>query len=230
MSHKRESRADIGLRVQLWGTNANGRAFIEAACTLNISNKGFHLQKVRARLKTGDRVSLVYAGKKARFRVVWVGEGDTLREHHVGLLLDEPTRSLWGHDVASALEEPEDAHDERRRYDRFECFVGGLLQVEGEPSPLSGQVRDLSLGGCCVSVPKALAIGCNVTLDLLMNNGTLRVQGIARSNHGARGVGIEFQNMSPEHQAQLRQFLKWSGETWLSTDKKPIPAEVDAGS
>jgi len=40
------------------------------------------------RLKTGDRVSLVYAGKKARFRVVWVGEGDTLREHHVGLLLD----------------------------------------------------------------------------------------------------------------------------------------------
>jgi len=56
------------------------------------------------------------------------------------------------------------------------------------------------------------------------------VQGIARSDHGARGVGIEFQNMSPEHQAQLRQFLKWSGETWLSTEKKPIPAEVDAGS
>jgi hypothetical protein len=230
MSHKRESRADIALRVQLWGTNANGRAFIEAACTLNISNKGFHLQKVRAHLKTGDHVSLVYAGRKARFRVVWVGEGDTQREHHVGLLLDEPAPSLWGHEVASALEEPEDAHDERRRYDRFECFVGALLEAEGEPSPISVQVRDLSLGGCCVKLPKPLKVGTPVRLDLLMNNGTVCVQGITRSDHGPRGTGVEFQNITPERVAQLRQFLKWSGETWLSTEKKAIPAEVEATS
>ncbi len=230
MSHKRESRADIALRVQLWGTNANGRAFIEAACTLNISNKGFHLQKVRARLQPGDRVLLVYAGKKARFRVVWVGEGDTQREHHVGLLLDQPARSIWGQEIASALEQPEDAHDERRRYDRFECFVGALLHSESGGPPTSCQVRDLSLGGCCISVPKSPAIGSHVTLDLLMNNGTLRVEGTLRSDHGARGMGVEFNNMSPEHQAQLRQFLKWLGETWLSTEKKAVPAGANPGS
>jgi hypothetical protein len=225
MSRVRESRADIALRVQLWGTNGNGRPFIEAACALNISQNGFQLQKVRARLKPGDVIWLVYGGKKARFRVVWLGEGDTPREHHVGLLLAERSASLWGHEVSSALAEPEDAHQERRHYDRFECFVGALLQVESGPA-MSGQVRDLSLGGCCVYVPHPPRVGAHVSVDLLMNNGTLRIAGIARSDHGNRGTGIEFQEVSASQLQQLRQFLKWSGETWPSSEKSNPEAEA----
>jgi PilZ domain len=229
MSRQRESRADIALRVQLWGTNSNGRPFIEAACALNISQKGFQLEKIRARLRAGDIVWLVYGGKKARFRVVWVGEGDTPREHHVGLLLAERSSSLWGHEVASALGEPEDAHEERRHYDRFECFVGALLHVEGQSSAQSGQVKDLSLGGCCIYVPQPPAIGSHVWLELLMNNGTLRIQGITRSDHGPRGTGIEFQDISAAQVQQLRQFLKWSMETWRSTaasEPQPEPTQA----
>jgi PilZ domain len=210
----RESRLDIGLRVQLWGTNANGRPFIEAACALNISEKGFRLQKVRARLKPGDVVSLVYGGKKAPFRVVWIGEGDTPREHHVGLLLADPQHPLWENEIASSLAQPQDAHAERRQHDRFECFLGALVQVEGEETPRSAQVRDLSLGGCCIHLSDPLKIGSHVVIDLLMNNGTLRVGGTVRDDHGARGVGIEFQDLSGEGMQQLRQFLKWSSRTW----------------
>jgi hypothetical protein len=212
--------------VQLWGTNANGRPFIEAACTLNVGKSGFQLDKVRARLKPGDIISLVYAGRKARFRVVWVGEGDTPREHHVGLLFAEPASRLWSNGTSSHAAADELAHD-RRRYDRFECFLGAMVQVEGQQLPMSGHVHDLSLGGCCIVVPQSLKPGMHVVLDLLMNHGTVRIAGTVRSEHGSRGVGIEFQDISADHLQQLRRFLKWSSQTWPGAE--PAPADNSRG-
>jgi hypothetical protein len=79
---RKESRvaADIGLVV--WGLDTRGERFMQEARAREISLSGALLSGLEADLRSGDVVGLLYAGKKARFRVVWIrydGGGDKMQ-------------------------------------------------------------------------------------------------------------------------------------------------------
>lgn len=64
------SSADIGLIV--WGVDTAGERFVQQAQAQNISVNGALLTGLHVSLKPGDVVGVLYAGRKARFRVIWV--------------------------------------------------------------------------------------------------------------------------------------------------------------
>jgi|SRR5579862_2278061 len=79
---RQESRARADLIVTVWGVDTEGERFLAEAGAREISLSGALLTGVDADLRSGDVIGILYAGRKARYRVVWVrydGAGDKMQ-------------------------------------------------------------------------------------------------------------------------------------------------------
>jgi hypothetical protein len=76
---RREPRTDIDLGLTVWGVDTRGGHFLQEVRAREVSLSGALIVGLDAELRSGDVVGILYAGKKARYRVVWVrlsGTGD----------------------------------------------------------------------------------------------------------------------------------------------------------
>jgi len=73
---RREQRRDADLAVTVWGIDTRGDRFLQEARACNISLTGALLQCLDVDLRSGDVIGILYAGQRARYRVVWVRESD----------------------------------------------------------------------------------------------------------------------------------------------------------
>ena len=71
---RREPRIDADLPLTVWGIDTRGDRFLQQAYARDISLSGALLSGLDAELRSGDVIGILYAGKKARYRVVWVRE------------------------------------------------------------------------------------------------------------------------------------------------------------
>ena len=69
---RREPRAEVDIPLQVWGVDTRGERFLQAACARDISLSGALISQLDAELRSGDVIGILYAGRKARYRVVWV--------------------------------------------------------------------------------------------------------------------------------------------------------------
>jgi PilZ domain len=106
VERRREVRIASDVALTIWGVDMRGERFTQDARARDISLSGALLSGLESELKSGDVVGIRYAGRKARFRVVWIrydGTGDKMEAalHRfetdpcpwMELLLDgEPTR------------------------------------------------------------------------------------------------------------------------------------------
>lgn len=211
MGRRRQPRTEVGLRVQLWGTDAQGHPFLEAVCTEDLSDAGAHLKGICMPLRPGDVVGLKYDGRDALFRVVWVGEEGSQYESHAGVKSTDAAASFWQVNLAPAGSDTytPPLSGDRRQCARLKCFISALVRTRDSQLPLCGQVTDISQGGCYVQMPQPLPTGAKVNLELLMKIANLRGEGVVCSSHPGRGMGIKFVETSDEYRDQLRQFVKW---------------------
>ncbi len=79
IERRHEPRSTVDLQLEVWGTDARGEAFQQPANARNISLSGA-LLSLDAELRSGDLVGILYAGKKARYRVVWVSRSGISRK------------------------------------------------------------------------------------------------------------------------------------------------------
>lgn len=211
MGRRRQPRTEVALRVQLWGTDAQGHPFLEVVCTEDLSEAGAHLKGICMPLRPGDLVGLKYNGHQAMFRVVWVGEEGTPYASHAGLRGATTGAALWDVNLAPAGVDSYTAPrtGDRRQHARYKCFISALLRVQGSQLPIWGQITDISQGGCYVQLSEPLPVGTRITLELLMKLANLRAEGVICSSHPGRGMGVKFVQMSNEYRDQVRQFVKW---------------------
>jgi hypothetical protein len=69
---RREPRTKADLTVQVWGIDVRGERFLQAARAREISLSGALLSELETEVRSGDVIGVLYAGKKARYKVVWV--------------------------------------------------------------------------------------------------------------------------------------------------------------
>jgi hypothetical protein len=93
MSKRGEFRHAVRLPVKLAGTDGSGYRFSQTVFTHDVSMRGARLSQTPPLLDPASVVDLEYRGKKARFRVVWIGG---FVNDEVGLLSLEPSRCIWG--------------------------------------------------------------------------------------------------------------------------------------
>ena len=74
---RREPRTDIDIVLTVWGVDTRGDRFLQEARAREISLSGALLSGLDSELRSGDVIGILYAGRKARYRVVWVRQSGT---------------------------------------------------------------------------------------------------------------------------------------------------------
>ena len=76
IDRRQEPRIRTNLAVTVWGVDIEGERFVQEARARDISLSGALLSGLDSELKSGDLVGVLYSGKKARYRVIWLRYSD----------------------------------------------------------------------------------------------------------------------------------------------------------
>jgi len=97
MLNRPEPRHSARLRVKIRGRDLLGNPFQQDVFTQDVSARGARLDGAPSSLI--DRSAIVevhHRGRKARFRVVWVGQYGSMQHTQAGIQCLEPERCIWG--------------------------------------------------------------------------------------------------------------------------------------
>jgi PilZ domain len=100
IERRREGRAEVDLGLLVWGVDTKGERFLQEARARDISLTGALLSGLDTDLRAGDVVGVLYAGRKARFRVVWIRYDETGDKMQVAVHRMESDECPW-HDLLS---------------------------------------------------------------------------------------------------------------------------------
>jgi len=100
IDRRREPREDVNLQVTVWGVDTRGERFLQQAQAREISLSGALLSGLDLELRSGDVLGVLYAGKKARYRVIWVRQSDGPKKVQAAIHRIEPDACPWEELVA----------------------------------------------------------------------------------------------------------------------------------
>jgi hypothetical protein len=92
---RREPRIGADLVLTVWGVDTRGDRFLQEARARNISLSGALLSGLDAELRSGDVIGILYAGKKARYRIVWVRESENGQKVQAAVHRIAPDECPW---------------------------------------------------------------------------------------------------------------------------------------
>ena len=93
MMSSHDTRHLVRLRVELCGVDGTGHPFKQTAFTHDVSQRGVRLQETPPLVEAASVVEVKHRGRKARFRVIWVGGPPY---HEVGLESLDSRECIWG--------------------------------------------------------------------------------------------------------------------------------------
>ncbi len=97
MYRRYRTREKMVLAVRVLGKTAEGVPFDELTHTVDISTTGARLGGLfQWKLQKGDVVEIRRQQRRAKFRVVWVGDAGTPRYGHVGVQGIDMMPNFWG--------------------------------------------------------------------------------------------------------------------------------------
>jgi hypothetical protein len=91
---RKKPRVPKTLRVIVKGTDPKGHPFAQSAYTVNLSEDGARLDGIGFLTSPGQTIEVRRLWRKARFRVVWIGQVGTTESNQVGVLL-QSEKNIW---------------------------------------------------------------------------------------------------------------------------------------
>jgi|SRR5579875_1442524 len=91
----KEARLAKKIRISVEGIDTNGNRFKQRVQTINISPSGARVDGVCCLRGPGEIVTVKRFWKKAKFRVVWMGQIGTPEACQLGICLLEPKKRMW---------------------------------------------------------------------------------------------------------------------------------------
>lgn len=90
-------KARMAKTIQVWvrGIDRSGNPFVQTARTIDIGQSGARLDGVGYLTGPGEIVQVKRGWRKARFRVVWVGQIGTAEADQVGICCLEGDKDIW---------------------------------------------------------------------------------------------------------------------------------------
>jgi hypothetical protein len=76
IDRRREPRTKANFQITVWGVDTRGERFLQQAQVRDISLTGALLSGIETDLRCGDVIGVLYLGRKARYRVIWVRYDD----------------------------------------------------------------------------------------------------------------------------------------------------------
>ncbi len=103
IDRRREARREADLPVTVWGVDTHGERFLQQARARGISLSGALLSGLDVELRSGDVLGILYTGRKARYRVVWVRYGGDGQKIQAAVHRIEPDVCPWLEVIAQEL-------------------------------------------------------------------------------------------------------------------------------
>lgn len=115
IDRRREPRNQVELSVMVWGVDTKGERFLQEARCRDISLSGGLLSGIESELRSGDVIGILYRGKKARYRVVWVRYEDNVGKIHAAIHRFEEDTCPWQELLTepASVAEPDEVHSSR---------------------------------------------------------------------------------------------------------------------
>jgi hypothetical protein len=221
-SCQREKRVHVALpiRVTYW---KNGlRTGVQQACTYDIGPSFARVTGLRDSCDVGELITVERGRNRAQFRVCWVGNSDLRGQF--GIESADGDQAPWN----SELREADEAYqslvgmkprsdradgENRRRATRF-----AIQDITGSLNPhrgvlLEAHLQNISEHGCQLTVPRVVAPGSDVELNLHVSNVPVTLRGKIR--HAAQSLvpGVEFRDIRVGDRPVLELLLRRLKET-----------------
>jgi PilZ domain len=203
---RREARLPATLQVRILGIDAHGKAFHQAATTLDISLSGARITGLAAQLNLGDIVGLQSGGGKSRFKVSWVS-GNRDGTYQAGLHCLEKGGSPW-HDTMEQAKE-----GDRRSDERFSCSGTASLRSASFATTIWGTLRDVSERGCYVQCVHAAETGDILSGQFTINGVLINCVAEVRNSVPSVGMGLLWCDLGCDGQGKLNSILRTLART-----------------
>lgn len=94
--NRREPRVSVRIPVTVWGLDLDGKLFRIQTHTMDITPSGARLEGIWRPLYRGMNIGIECGGRRARFRVTWIGRLGTGTGSEIGVQCVESGRYIWG--------------------------------------------------------------------------------------------------------------------------------------
>ena len=227
MGRRSEQRIALRVPILVRGKDGRGSPFVVNAHTHDITATGASLNGLKGIAEIGSKIEIEYQGRKAMFRIQWIGSIGTPRSGQAGVKCLEPGNYIWGVPLAEwapdtydpdhpssppALSSPRgdyvthsEPRSERRRFPRVACRIEATVADVGSSTSLPVKVTDISLGGCYVEMLSPLPIDSAVEISLDTAQGTVQARGRVAVSQMGMGMSVAFSAISPEDFEKLRE-------------------------
>jgi hypothetical protein len=227
MGRRTEVRVAAHMPILVRGTDPHGNPFAVPAQVHDISGSGASITGLNGVGVPGTKIEVEYQGRKARYRIQWVGKDGSARANLVGLRCLEPGNYIWGVKLPEWAADKYDesqapvprsesaaappgkdrtpATEERRVFPRHTCRFQAIASIEGTDMNTPAIVSDISLGGCYLEMLSPLPVDTLIGLTMNPSNMTLHIHGKVRTSHMGMGMGVEFTGLTPEDFEKLRK-------------------------
>lgn len=196
----------------------------QLAHTLDLTEVSARLGGLASLLEPGEIIEIQRGGVKAKFQVFWMGAPGSAMEGQAGVRSIEPSKSIWGINLPPDESDPaidssvsrkqmpptrsETSASEKRWHTRFECSGGASVRAQGSGFPVHGQAKDIARGGVYVETTTPLTVNAEVYVKMNVEGIPIESAGVVRTSYPLVGMGISFQNISPENQERLDQVIQ----------------------
>jgi hypothetical protein len=102
---RKKLRVPKTFRVIVKGKDSKGHPFAQSAYTVDLSEDGARLDGIGFLTSPGQTIEVRRLWRKARFRVVWIGQVGTSESNQVGVVL-QSEKNIWRVEVPRAAAKP----------------------------------------------------------------------------------------------------------------------------
>ena len=217
----------VGREISVFGTDAAGKPFSEAAYAVAITEHEITIEGVQRPVQVNLLLGLSYAGQEGLFRVAWVGGEGTPLHGRIGLREINPAKKVLRSMtttlaldrmagtttiVLEAAKDPEPGRD-RRQAPRIRCSGDATFHQQGAQEIASGVLKLLSETGCFIETPTTAPALSRLVIKVKVEGLEVETVGEVHGLQPGFGMGIAFREM-PEAQKTLLQ-------QWVARHCKP---------
>jgi hypothetical protein len=197
----------------------------QLAHTLDITEVSARLGGLYTLLEPGEVIQIQRGAVEVKFQVFWMGAQGSAMEGQAGVRSLEPGKDIWG--INLPVDETDTTKSpavlrkdsflarlegrpatEKRWHTRFECNGGASVRAEGSGYPMHGQVKDIAQGGAYVETLTPITVNREVYVKMNLEGVPIESSGVVRTSYPMVGMGVSFQNMSPENQQKLDRIIQ----------------------
>jgi len=195
---KLEKRVQIVLPVKVSPWNEGQKPAFQMACTFDLSQKGARLGGVKGVPQAGQALMLERGGKRALYRVMWIGKAGTPQADQMGVQCVEPDKWIWDLNLAELEEQYEPISTGIQEKAGIgaggpvkpQGFRAHIIPSEGSVEPVEGEVIEMSQSLCHVRASAKLPLQIAVQILLVGADFDLRIKGTVQRCEPEKGVTV----------------------------------------